>query len=345
MYQAKVKGTYYEMGYEQGKMIKEKILPQIWFDSFHEIVPAGRLKFANQCEELVRHHMPGFLDELHGVADGADTDYEKVKVWPLCSYARLGSQSCSAVAISGKHTSEGTPLFIRNYDYMDSDREYLTAFWTELKNGHASLGFSDSLSSRYCGFNEKGLAIAASIGGYAGQPQPGLVFSLVTRWVLDQYSTTSEAVEFLTGVPHFHGWNFLLCDIRSNIARVEVCPERVEVINFDEGIGISTNHYLSKEMRKFEEQNWVLEGSTMKRYKNVLQWFQSRNEPVSTDYARRLASSRPSEGGLCDRFTGVEGGTLWSWIHTLGGTTALVSDGPPCENDYQALPTHFRFDK
>ena len=338
----RVKGTYYEMGYEQGKMIKEKILPQIWFKSFHETVSPGRSEFADECEGIVRQYMPGFLDELHGVADSADADYHKVKVWPLCSYAKLNSQSCSVVAVSGEHTMEGKPLFIRNYDYLDSDREYFTAFWTEPKNGYASLGFSDALSSRYCGFNEKGLAIATSISGYAGSPQPGAVFSLVTRWVLDHYSTTGKAVEFLKSVPHFHGWNFLLCDLQNNIVRVETCPERVEVVDFDEGIGISTNHYLSREMQKFEEKNWALEGSSMKRYNNILRWFQRRNGLVTVDYACRLAMSPVSGGGLCDRFTGVEGGTLWSWVYTLGGTAVLVSDGFPCNSDYQTLPTHFK---
>ena len=338
----RLKGTYYEMGYEQGKMIKEKTLPLIWLESFHETVLPRRLKFADECEEMVRRYMPGFLDELHGVADGANVDYHKVKVWPLCSYGELSPQSCSAVAISGEHTKEGKPLFIRNYDYLDSDREYFTAFWTEPENGYASLGFCDSMSSRYCGFNVKGLAIATSIGGYAGRPQPGAVFSLVARWVLDHYSTTNEAIEFVKSVPHFHGWNFLLCDLQNNIVRVETCTERAEVVDFDEGIGTSTNHYLSKEMQKFEEQNWVSEGTTMKRYNNILSWFQNRKGLVTTDYACKLARSHINEGGICDHFTGAKGGTLWSWIYTLGGTNVLVSDGPPCKNDYRTLPTRFK---
>ncbi len=346
MYQVRLKGTYYEMGYEQGKMLIEgKILPPIWLEGIHETVPPERLAFADECEEIVRRHMPGFLDELHGVADGAKADYNQVKIWPLCSYAKLRSQSCSAVAISGEHTMGGKPLFIRNYDYMDSDREYFTVSWTELTGGYASLGFCDSLSSRYCGFNEKGLVVASSIGGYAGPPKLGLVFSLVTRWILDQYSTTREGVEFLKRVPHFHGWNFLLCDLQNNIVRVETCPERVEVVNFDDGIGISTNHYFSKEMQKYEEKNWTSAGSTTKRFDNAINWFQNRKGLITTDYACKLARSSTDDGGLCDRFKGVEGGTLWSWIHTLGETEVLVSDGPPCKEDYQTLQAPFEFNK
>ncbi len=336
MYQVRLKGTYYEMGVQQGQLMNGRILPSIWLESIREAVPAERAEFADECEEVVRRYMPGFLDELQGVSDAVQADYQKVRVWPLCSYARL-HQSCTAIAISGRYTAEGKPLFIRNYDYLDSDQKDFTAFWTKPQNGYANLGFSDAMSSRYCGFNEKGLAVATSISGYSGSTQPGLVFSLVTRWILDQCPTTRKAVEFLMRVPHFHGWNFLLCDMEDNIVRVETCPERVETVDCDEGLGVSTNHYLSERMQEFEDKNWRSEGSTEKRHVNSLKWFRSRTEPITTDYACRLAQTRVDEGGICDRFVGVDGGTLWSWIHTIGQSTVLVSDGSPCENSYQKI--------
>jgi predicted choloylglycine hydrolase len=337
MYQVRVKGTYYEMGYVQGEMLEKGVLPPIWSESLNETVGPKRAKFADECEKIVRRYMPDFLNELQGIADATGADYHKVKTWPLCSYGGLSPQSCSAVAISGKHTEDGKPLFIRNYDYLDSDREYFTAFWTKPENGYASLGFSDAMSSRYCGVNEKGLAIGSSISGYAGPPQPGVAFSLVTRWVLDHFSATDEATEFLTEVPHFHGWNFLLCDMQNNIVRVETCPKKVAVVHFDEGIGVSSNHYFSQEMKTLEEKNWLSEGSTVKRYENALNWFRNRDGPIAIDYACKLASSHVDEGGLCDKFVGVEGGTLWSWIYTIDNADILICEGPPCKNSYRKI--------
>jgi len=336
MYKARLKGTYYEMGHQQGEMMKRGSLPPIWSESFHDSVNPERAEFANECEEIVRRYMPDFLEELRGISDTVSVDYDKVKTWPLCSYAKL-QQSCSAVAISGEYTAQGKPLFIRNYDYLDTDGKDFTAFWAKPKNGYSGLGFSDAMSSRYCGFNEKGLAVASSISGYAGPTQPGVVFSLVTRWVLDHHSTTDEAVEFFRKVPHFHGWHFLLCDLHSNIVRVETSPERIEIVRFDEGIGVSTNHYLSGKMQRLEEKDWRSKGSTVRRHDNILNWFRNRNGHVTTDYACKLAKSRVDEGGICDRFVGVEGGTLWSWIHAIGESSVLVSDGPPCKCAYQRM--------
>jgi predicted choloylglycine hydrolase len=336
MYLARLKGTYYEIGYQQGEMMKRRVLPPIWADSLQGTVNSKRAKFASECEEIVRLLMPEFLDELRGVSNGVGVDYDKVKIWPLCSYARL-QQSCSAVAVSGEHTAGGKPLFIRNYDFLDTDGKDFTVFCTTPSNGYSSVGFSDAMSGRYCGFNEKGLAVGSSISGYAGPTQPGITFSLATRWILDHYSTTNEAVKFLGEVPHFHGWNFLLCDSQSNILRVETSPERVEVIGFDEGIGVSTNHYLSERMREFEEKDWRSKGSSVKRHANVLNWFQNRSGLITTTYACELAKSRVEEGGLSDRFVGAKGGTLWSWIYEIGERKALISDGPPCKCAYQTM--------
>lgn len=333
-----MKGSYYEMGYQQGKMMKKGgVLPPIWLESLHETVKSERAEFADACGEIVRRYMPDFLDELQGISDALGVDYDRVKIWPLCSYARL-QQSCSAVAISGEYTAKGKPLFIRTYDYLDVDGKDFTAFWTEPKEGYSSLGFSDTMSGRYCGFNEEGLAVASSVSGYSSPTQPGVVFSLVVRWALDQHSTTDEAIEFLRRVPHFHGWNFLLCDSHSNIARVETCPERVEVVDFEEGIGISTNHYIAEEMQMFEGEEWRSGGSTMRRYSNIVNWFRTRNGLITTSSACELAKRRVDDGGLCDRFGGVEGGTLWSWIHTVGEQNVLVSDGPPCRYPYREIP-------
>ncbi len=312
-------------------------LPSTWLQSLGEEVNPARKDFAGKSEGIVSEYMPEFLDELHGVSDAVDIDYDIVKIWPLCLYAKL-QQSCSAVAISGDHTAQGRPLFVRNYDFLDSDAKDFTALWTEPEGGYSSLGFTDAMSGRYCGFNEKGLAVASSISGYAGPARPGITSNVATRWVLDHYAVTREAVEFLRRVPHLHGWNFLLCDAHNDIVRVETSPERVEVIEFAEGIGFITNHYTSHVMQKLEEKGWRSSGSTVKREVNVLDWYRNRNGLISVDYAIMLARSRVDEGGLCDRFVGLEGGTLWSWIHTIGELEVLISDGSPDKHDYQRIP-------
>lgn len=65
MYRVKISGTYYEMGLEQGHSLKE------W--GFRLPPPDKKtLRFARRCEEVVGRRMPELLDEIRGVADGAE---------------------------------------------------------------------------------------------------------------------------------------------------------------------------------------------------------------------------------------------------------------------------------
>ena len=80
MYQARLKGTYYEMSAQQGEMMKRRVLPPIWSESFHETVNPERTEFANEYEEIVRRYMPDFLDELQGISDAVSVDYNKVRI-------------------------------------------------------------------------------------------------------------------------------------------------------------------------------------------------------------------------------------------------------------------------
>lgn len=337
MYQFKFRGSYYEIGYEQGRMMRAGTLPGLE----HTLKPPTkeRADFTDECEQIVQKYTPELLDEFRGVADGLDIDYDLAKVWPLALYSRL-AMSCSVAVVSGQYTANGNPLIVRNYDYLAEDQASFTAFWTVPTNRLASIGFCDFFGSRYGGVNEKNLAIAISSSPYIRGTQPGYAMSLAPRVVLDNFSTTQEAIDFLTKIPHFHGFSFLVCDKDANIARVETCPEKVSVLHFNNGLGLSTNHYYTEEMQEYQDPAWF--GTSLKRYQNIEDWFNNRQRPLDIEDAKFLTSNH--EQGVCDHFVeGAEGGTIWSWIYSLGEKELLVSHGPPCTNPYKKIPFSFDF--
>ncbi|MFW9991000.1 MAG: C45 family autoproteolytic acyltransferase/hydrolase [Candidatus Odinarchaeota archaeon] len=339
MFQVKLKGSYYDMGFEQGKELKKGgFVPP----------PSSerRFAFASECEQLAKKYIPGILEELRGIADSGDYDYDQLKALPLCLGYYLSpppkTESCSVIALSGNHTASGKPLFIRNYDWDIESEQWFTAYWTHPENGLPSLGFCDFHSSRYGGVNE-GIAIAISSSNLYKYPiQPGVSMNLATRWVLDHCSTTKEAVTFLKKVPHVAAFNFLIADKNNGIARVEASPKKVHVIHYDEGFAVSTNHYLSDEMKELEvsgDEN--PNGSSESRVVNAKKWFENRQGPVTTEYARELAKDH--ENGVCDHFVyeGTKGGTIWSWIYTLGELEMIVAPGSPCKTEFLTVQTAF----
>ena len=115
MYEFKLQGSYYEIGVIQGKRIKEGTYGNYKFLSTKP--SKVRAEFTNECEEIVRKHTPSYLQELQGVADASDIDYEIIRVWPLSLYSEF-VPFCSILAVSSQFTANMKPLFIRNYDFL-----------------------------------------------------------------------------------------------------------------------------------------------------------------------------------------------------------------------------------
>lgn len=66
---------------------------------------------------VVENHAPWLLDEIRGVAATGLFDPRVVNVLPLTLYS---DPWCSVIAVSGKRSEAGTPLFGRNYDFLAS---------------------------------------------------------------------------------------------------------------------------------------------------------------------------------------------------------------------------------
>ncbi|QPV64028.1 hypothetical protein I7X12_05205 [Halosimplex litoreum] len=178
--------------------------------------PAVRA-YVRECEPLVAEHAPGILDELDAVADEADVEREGVRAVALAADADPG---CSLVGVPGEHTGTGSALFARNHDFYPSFRRYSKLYRTEPANELASVGCAHGFAGRLDGVNEAGLAV-----GFAGVPtgeyEPGVMWPLAVRTVLDTCETVAGAIEYLESVPQARNVNFLVADEDGDVAVVE----------------------------------------------------------------------------------------------------------------------------
>ena len=201
MHEYELTGSHYEMGRQTAVLLKLN-------EHSPEPPPEARLQFARACEAVVREHAPWLLEEIRGMAsvDGVDPTF--VQVLPLT----LGADSgCSVVAVSGRHTRDGRPLFGRNYDFFASFRQHNTLCRTRPEGFLAHIGCTDHWIGRHDGLNEAGLAIGHS-GPWTRKRQPGFVFTLAIRAVLDTCRTVAEAQAFLERIPHLQNSAFLVAD-------------------------------------------------------------------------------------------------------------------------------------
>lgn len=315
------------MGQQYGR-----ILEQVGFSP--EPASPEKLRFVRDCEFAVQEHSPELLTELQGIADAGDWETELIQAMPLALGYEAG---CSVVAVSGEHTADGKPLFGCNYDFFRSFGDFSELYRTHPTDHFASIGCSDHWVGRHDGINEAGLAIGHTFVPHY-EEQPGIMFALAARTVLDTCQTIADAVTFLEDIPHARNTNFLVADAAGDIAIIEASPEEVTTTRPTNGFGAVTNHFQSDVMAAFEAPDEEERPDSERRLQNLTEWFETRSDPFDTDDIQRVLGD--SENGVCACADDAEDDpimTLWSWTATLGESVGYLTKGAPDETSYESV--------
>jgi predicted choloylglycine hydrolase len=325
MFHPRVKGTYYEMGYQYGTIIHKhgfRVSEQ----------SAEKLDFRKKSEKEVKRVFPEILEEIHGFADACHASYEHLAAFILSIGAFKPEPMCSVFA-----TFNGSDVvFGRNYDFFYSFKKYTESYLTCPKEGYFSIGHSDIFIGREDGVNEKGLAIGMTGVDSEGN-KPGISFILVSRCVLDKCANVEEAVEILSNAHLTSTYNFLVADKEANMAVVETAPDRVRVRRPEEGGNfiICTNHFVHSEMQDSEDQearhesNW----DTLPRYATMHNILKQHNAKIDVENAQEILSNH--SGYICSHQEKIKLGTLWSIIATLKQPRVFRAEGHPCRTKYE----------
>lgn len=293
--------------------------------------PAVRT-FVRDCEPHVAEHAPGVLAELDAVADEAGVEREAVRAVALAADADPG---CSLVGVPGATTEDGTALFARNHDFYPSFRQYSKRYRTDPADGLASVGCAHGFAGRLDGVNEAGLA-----AGFAGVPteeyEPGVMWPLAVRRVLDACESVAEAVDYLESVPHARNVNFLVADAAGEVAVVEGSPEAVTVRRLtDGGPLVATNQFHTAAMR--DHQSHDRRPGDCSRCRTVEAWADDRDSVAPADLRALFGDPADGIAWPLDGAGDDPRSTIWSWVVDTGGD-AWHAPGSPDEVPYETVP-------
>lgn len=318
-------GSAWEIGTQYGEMLEQ------WgFDP--DPITETQRQFVADCVPHVEDVAPALLDELRGIADAGDWPLDRIQAIPLA----LGwDAGCTVVALSGDRTVDGQPLFGRNYDFATEFADYATLLRTVPDDGYSHVGCSDHWTGRHDGINEAGLAVGHSFVPHRGL-EPGVMFALAARTVLETCETVGEAVTFLERVPHARNTNFLMTDSAGTIGFVEASPDEVTT-TLPDGVGVTTNHFQSSAMTGYEPDDSDRSNSNA-RLAAIHDWVDAASTPIRLAEMQRTLSD--SNTGVCacttdNEHSSVE--TLWSWTATLAQPEAYLAHGRPDITPYETV--------
>jgi isopenicillin-N N-acyltransferase-like protein len=215
-----VKGTPYEMGFQQGTLLKDDIRENVRYlfevkakefkGSVLGIKPNPKRLIAS-IVEIERKHIPArFLEEMRGVADGAGMPYDDILVANFIPEMF----HCSGFAISGSATKDGVLYHGRILDYgcdwRLQDHAVLTVAEPDGKIPFVNVTYAGFIGS-VTGMNAKKVSIGEMGGGGVGHWE-GVPMALLVRWALEEGNTLDEAVAVFRDHPRTCEYYYVIAD-------------------------------------------------------------------------------------------------------------------------------------
>lgn len=273
----KVKGTDYEMGFQQGeyfaldiqktfpklirskaiKTIKPPFLPNFLFSNLAKLV------VLKQWEKSIKILLPEYSERIKGLSDGSRTNLKElyfiqaieVMADEIKYYLKESSYTfgCSSVCILPKIFRNSETIVAKNFDYLTEFATDHIVRISQPKNGYKSIEVTyKQIVGSHDGMNEKGLVVLYNYGLSIEKTQTRIPITLLVQQILQRCSNIDEAITFIKAFRYPNGAIITLVDFTNRAVCVELSPEHISFRQPKDGILAATNFYLTEEMKKYD---------------------------------------------------------------------------------------------
>ncbi|WP_350284381.1 C45 family peptidase [uncultured Croceitalea sp.] len=320
MYHPRLYGDFYNMGFKYGSLL---------FKSANFQLPEMDVKtkeFGVNCIPELGTYYPEVLEEINGFADGIEENPNNVAAFLLSLVASGFNGQCSVFAFK----NDDAVIVGRNYDMPLAFKKFTESSLIAPSDKWAYIGQSDVFIGRSDGINEKGLFTAMSfVNGKT--VRPGVSFHFIIRKVLENASSTEEAIELIKQAKVSSSNNFIVADAHGHIAVVESAPEQSRIINLTNGHRYLhiTNQFMNKDMQAIDQGNldW---SKSMERYQGINQQLRTESN-VNVKKAKEILS----DACICLDLKKEKFGTIWSLVANLKTLEIERAESKPKVNNFK----------
>ncbi len=217
-----VQGSHFEMGFQHGKFLKEKIQRNIQQhlkkkpETTSELKEKRLAKFLKALPCVISYIPQKYIEEMHGLAEGSETDFNDILLLNL--FPEMFH--CCGITASHNASIDGSLYHARVLDYSEGKDLQSSAVLIIAKPNecHSFMnvtyaGFIGSVT----GMNEKKIAIG-EIGGQGYEHWDGMPMSFLLRSILEKANTLDEAKDILIRTPRTCEYYYVISDGNSESA-------------------------------------------------------------------------------------------------------------------------------
>ena len=343
----RVSGTHREMGRQIGEACRKQVQHSIAnghdlvADAYErlELTWAGAQIQARKYIPFAQERYPQYVEELMGIADGADVAFEDlaaINAMEAVTTDALHLTRCTSMAVNDERTADGHVLAAHNEDWVPEDEEDVFIIHATPKNEPPFLAMTYGGLLPNIGFNAFGIAqLCDSV--YPNDSRIGTPRTVVSRAVLAS-RTPSEAIRHMLSAQRAAGYNHLLVHESGEIYSVEVSARKFAILYGEDGYIVHTNNYLAEGMQQVEREPEDLISSRV-RYFRALRLIK-REEAHTIKTLQAIQKDHVNfSNSICNHSINATDPldrekTVNAMVIDLTAREMHIAWGNPCENPY-----------
>lgn len=325
-------GTHLQIGETIGESLRPKIKESL---NLH-LTGLTKRRDANFDQNLqlltntVKKHFPRFLDELRGIARGANEPLERLLIFSFEEELSAGHEACTTVAIK----SEKIIFFAHNEDWDLPLPLCLVKGKPKGQPAFLALSYAGQFPGTAVGMNERGIIYAgnsiATRFNSNGTPKTYCLRSFLEMKNLAEINQFINRQQMALG-----NSSVIVSGHEKKIMTAEWSPEKYFIENMD-ARALHTNHFLSKAMLEFQTLPMTsprLKSSRL-RMERIAALTKNLAEPTFEEMKKIMRDHARYPFSVCRHQ--AAGKTLASVIVDAKEQKMYIAAGSPCVNEYRA---------
>lgn len=341
-----VRGSHREIGRQIGEATRDIVHATIahYMDAYPRIAGLTFAQAEIQAQVYLAkadEHMPRFVAELRGIAEGAGVELMPLLVlhcgeeFTAEEDVRPHATGCTSVGVS----SGGRHVVGHNMDWYAADVDKNVVLDMTLSDGTRIITVHGAPYLPILGMSSHGFA-------YVGNSVPstdnqvGVPNMFVRRWVLEARSL-AEAQERACLTARARGSNHFFGHVDGTLLTLETSATTDAVIH-GQGYLAHTNHYVAPEMQEYGDAPEQESLDRMARADRLLAEGPAAGEDAVDLVARVLRDHAHAPDSICghpqvSRLAAERTMTVHSMVCDLDERRMYVHSGSPCEGPYQCI--------
>lgn len=311
-----------------------------------------------------------YVDEMRGIAEGADVDLEDILSINVRTEVMFAAKAraaeaagghaggprqgeCTAFAVVPEASATGHTLIGQNWDWLLHCFDTVVVLEAEQDEGPNFVSVVEAGLLAKTGMNSSGLGVATNaLVTEDDRGEPGIPYHVLLRAFMD-CETISDALSAAQRAPRSSSANYLLAHRDGMAVDIEAAPgdfSRMFLLFPDDGVLAHTNHFRSPAFDRKDVSLWVMPDSPF-RLERLRAVVERASPDLTLDTFRDvLADHANFPSGVCchpdDRMDLFDqGSTVASVLMDLDEARMWVADGRPCTAPFRELDVASLLDK